>query len=135
MKKKLTKEQQLVEDWKAYNKGCSNKKLKMSFDDYKRWVYGKVSKRRKDTQAEFTFGKPKWAVTNDHIASVVGHGKIELARRSMVEQVAQGIICGDEADEILVKAGRIALTTSKGCYQYISPDTDIKTLGKKTQQL
>lgn len=136
--KPKTKEDLLRDDWLDYNKRAKSSRIpKLTFDEYKAWVYGKRPRKQvQKVEKEPVIAKPSWATTTDHVPSVVstGVGRV-AARNSMVERVVMGQVTGEEADEILRKSQRVGLLTSKGGYGYISDETDLKTLGKKTQQL
>lgn len=130
----MKKENKLQQDWLAFNKQYkSQPKLRMTFQEYSDWVYGKTSKP-KTTNKEFTFGRPSWA-PKDTIPSVIGNSKCSLSKNSIVEKVTRGQIVGIDAEQIMSKSKRIGIAYSKGSYQYITEETDIKTIGKKSQQL
>jgi hypothetical protein len=132
-KKKLSKQEQLLADHKAYNDQYRNDtRLQMTLAEYTNWLTGSVKLKRNYKSATIAF-KPVWAATTDHIPSVISKTKIELRRTSMVEKVKTGEIEGEAANEIISKSKRISIAYSKGSYQYITDGTDLKTIGKKTQ--
>jgi len=136
MKKKPTRAEQLQLEWQAYNKRQKQTHCgTMTFEEYCKWVMGKTSKRIKACEKTPTYMYPSWASSTKNIKSLGPKGDNQACRNSMIERVRQGIITGDAATEIVRKSNRVGLLTSKGAYGYISDDTDIKTLGKKTQAL
>lgn len=133
----MTKTQlaKLKEDWKKYNAQYkSQPKLRMSYEEYECWVMGKVKKPTTHKSLSNTFGRPVWA-NSEVIPSVIGKGRTNMSRNSVVEKVARGEITGADADAVIAKSKRIGIAFSKGGYQYITEGTDLKTLGKKSQQL
>lgn len=134
----MTKTQlaKIKEDWKKYNSQYKTQpKLRMSYEEYYNWVMGTTKlKSQSHKTLSNTFGKPSWA-TKDDIPSVIGTSKTTMSRNSMVEKVARGEITGEAADAVIAKSKRIGIAFSKGGYQYITEGTDLKTLGKKSQQL
>lgn len=136
----MTKNQEakLKSDWILYNKQYkSQPKLKMTYDEYCNWVMGttKLAKPKKQTNETVNnFGRPVWA-NNQQIPSMISNSRATLSKNSMVEKVARGEITGDAADAVMAKSKRIGISYSKGGYQYITDDTDLKTLGKKSQAL
>jgi hypothetical protein len=133
--KKNNKLEQLKLDHRNYNNQYkSDKRMQMTFDEYCHWLYG-TSKLTATKNKEVIISKPVWANTTDHIPSVIGNNKVTLSRTSMVEKVKTGQIDGDAAIEIISKSKRIGIAYSKGSYQYITEETDLKAMGKKTQGL
>ena len=124
------KEQQVINDWKAYNKSTKDKRLFMSFEDYKNWINGTTKKIKPSFSKEPILSIPLWANNNSHIKSVISNTHQSI-KPSMVERVRLGLEIGTTAEEIIRKSKRIGLSYSKGCYQYISEDTDLKELGRK----
>ena len=134
-KRKPTKDEQLRLDWLDHNRRQTNPKLRMSFDEYSKWVFGNSRQRIKAIEKCPTYTTPAWAPDNKSVKSKITKTSHQAGRNTVVERVRRGIICGSDAQEILAKTQRIGLLTSKGGYGYISPETDPKTLGKKTQEL
>jgi hypothetical protein len=133
----MTKTQfaKLKDDWKKYNAQYkSQPKLRMTYAEYESWVMGTVKKPTTHKSLDNTFGRPVWANANN-IPSLIGTSKTNMSRNSMVEKVTRGEITGEAADQVMAKSKRIGIAFSKGGYQYITEDTDLKTLGKKSQQL
>ena len=131
MNKKLTKEAKLKQDWVEFNKQYkSQPKLKMTFEEYSNWVFGTTAKPKASNKG-MTFGRPSWA-PKDNIPSLIGNTKASLGKNSMVEKVTRGQITGDDADQIMSKSKRIGIAYNKGSYQYITDETDAKTIGKKS---
>jgi hypothetical protein len=134
-KKTLNKLEQLIADHKAYNAQYKHdKRMQMRFTEYVAWVNGKT-KLTRTTNKNTQLSKPSWANTTDHIPSVIGTNKVTLSKSTMVEKAKLGIIDGDAAESIISKSKRICIAYSKGGYQYITEETDLKTIGKKTQIL
>jgi hypothetical protein len=130
MNKKLSKEAKLKQDWMDFNKQYRGQpKLKMTFDEYTNWVFGKTPKPKASNKA-IIVGRPCWA-TKDNIPSLIGNSKASLGKNSMVEKVTQGKITGDTAEKIIRNSKRIGIAYNKGSYQYITDETDAKTIGKK----
>lgn len=130
---KKSKEQQVVEDWKAYNKRMKASRVPpMSLEEYKNWINGTTSKPKKNSvsKREPTISKPTWANTTEHIASVKPGSYIPV-KSTMVERARLGLESPEVADEIIKKSKRIGLMYSKGTYGYITDETDVKDLGKK----
>lgn len=133
----MTKTQlaKLKEDWKNYNAQYkSQPKLKMSYDEYETWVMGTGKKLTTHKSLANTFGRPSWA-NSEVIPSLIGKGRTNMSRNSVVERVTRGEITGEAAEAVMAKSKRIGIAFSKGGYQYITEGTDLKTLGKKSQQL
>lgn len=133
----MTKSQlsKLQADWKSYNAQYkSQPKLRMSYEEYYNWVMGTGKKPTTSKSLDNTFGRPVWATANN-IPSLIGTSKTNMSRNSMVEKVTRGEITGEDAEGVMAKSKRIGIAFSKGGYQYITEDTDLKTLGKKSQQL
>lgn len=137
-KAQVSKQQLLEQQWRAYNAQYkSDRRLQMTLAEYTQWVNGKTrSKKPKSTVAskEPVFGRPVWA-TQDLGQSVIGKSKATLSRNSMVEKVARGEIKGEDAKAVIAKSKRIGVAFSKGSYQYITEETDLKAMGKKSQAL
>lgn len=136
MKKNLTKLEQLKADHKKYNlQFVADKRLQMKFEEYVAWVNGTGKMKRKWSPAQPKISKPSWAVTTDHIPSIMGTSQAKLSKTSMVEKAKMGLVDADSAIDIISKSKRIGIAYSKGSYQYITEGTDLKTLGKKSQSL
>lgn len=130
----MTKQEKLKQDWIAFNRQYkSQPKLKMSLEEYTNWIYG-ITKKPKASNKEISFGRPSWA-PKDNIPSLLTTTKSTLSKNSIIEKVTRGQITGSDAEQIVSKSKRIGIAYSKGSYQYITDGTDIKTIGKKSQQL
>jgi hypothetical protein len=132
---KISKEQNLINEWKAYNKRSKSSNISMSFEEYKSWVLN-VSTSRKKSISKITkephLAKPSWASNTDHIQSVnFSNHTHQPTRNTMMEKVRMGFETGEAAAEIINKSKRIGLMYSKGTYGYITDGTDVKDLGKK----
>jgi hypothetical protein len=136
MKIRKTKEQQLLDEWKAYNKRMKASRLPIiTLEEYQKVLYGRVRLKPQKATLVATGEIPSWATDHRNIPSLISNKRISLSRDTMVERVIQGKITGEEADGILDKADRIVPLTSKGAYGLLTAGTDPKTLGKKTQEL
>lgn len=116
-------------DWKKYNKSQKDRRLKMSYEEYVNWMYGKKVKVKSTKTITFERSEITKRAT-DSIKSLntnVG----TCTKNTMVEKVRTGKIVGPEAEEIISKSQRIAIHYSKGSYQYLTDTQNIQTLGQK----
>lgn len=134
MKKNLTKLEQLHKDWEEYNiKQKKNKFKPVSYQEYQDIIYGRVKSTKSGSNLTSGPSIPKWATTTTHIPSVTTNSKTTFGRTSMMERALQGHENQEVTEEIIRKSKRVGILFNKGGYGYITDETDIKTLGKKTQ--
>ena len=126
---KITKK--ILTEYSEYNKR-QPKSTRLTVDQYIDYVYrgkGLPGPELKQSTKMYEFsGIPSWAVTNSHIPSVQS-GTYIAVKNSIIERSIK------ESDsvrkEIIRKKNSIAISYSKGAYQYIS-DKDLATcLGRK----
>lgn len=136
MKKNLTKQEQLNKDWEEYNKILKKNKFKpVSIQEYQNILYGRVKPTKSNSNLSSGPSIPKWANTTIHIQSITSTSKTTFGRTSMMERALQGQENQEVTDEIIRKSKRVGILFNKGGYGYITDETDIKTLGKKSQEL
>lgn len=123
-------EKQLKREFLEYNTRQKHLKLKpLSYDEYLATVYGKVKLKK-----EFKDLKYSLPVT-DCVQTAVILVDHQPVRNSMMEKALQGKLSETDTELVVAKSNRIGLSTAKGGYSYITDETDLKTLGKKTQSL
>lgn len=133
-KQKEQQQKKLVEEWKAHNKSMKASGIKpISLDAYIKKLYGGRRIGLKGV-APYKITIPAWASTTDHIKSLQTN-KPSPTKSSIMNDVEMGRLSEQDSALVLNKASRIGLSTSKGAYTYITDETDLKTLGKKTQSL
>lgn len=66
------------------------------------------------------------------IPSITSTGMINVSRNSVMEPMNLAKESDEVREAIIAKSKRIAIAYNKGAYQYVTDDTDAKTIGKKT---
>lgn len=128
------KQEAIVKEWREHNKRMKAARVPIiSLDEFIKRQYGGRRVGLKG-DAPYKISIPAWAITNKHVKSVQTNTPMPT-KNTMMNKVTMGKLSEEDSELVIRKAGRIGLSTSKGAYVYLTDDTDIKTLGKKTQSL
>lgn len=109
-------------------------------------IYTKASFRRKKKKSKFPKAKklsrsvlekittaelPKYREIDRSIPSLSTSTKFQSYTKSMMDPVSLAKEPESVREAIIAKSKRIAIAYSKGAYQYISDDIDVRTIGRK----
>lgn len=132
-KKSVVNLSKYEQDWLAFNKRSKSSKLgQVTLEEYVAYVHGKPLPS-KSTNVQLKSKIPTYEIVErnpNDIPSVAQSGYIAV-RRSKTDLHYLEKETPEVRDAIIAKSKRLAPAYSKGSYQYISDDAEIKTLGRK----
>ena len=120
-------------DWLEFNKrNKSNKMDVVTLDEYVAYIHGKpLPTKQSKTKLKSTIPTYEISERNPNdIPSVAQTGYIAV-RRSKTDLHYLEKETPEVREAIIAKSKRLAPAYSKGSYQYISDEAEIKTLGRK----